>query len=112
VVGLIRKTRERSGPDPMKTQRRRFGAEFKTRVVIEALKAQRTLNELAGAYEVHPNQIAQWKRQALGALPGLFHGHGDKQERAQEELRARLYQQIGQLQVELDWLKKKTGLGD
>ena len=95
----------------MKAQRRRFGAEFKTRVVIEAIRGQRTLNQLAGQFEVHPHQIAQWKRQALETLPGAFNGRGHKEERAQEELLSRLYQQIGQLQVELDWLKKKDRIG-
>src|SRR3972149_4356445 len=55
-------------------QRRRFSAEFKARVVREALKEQKTLAELAAEYEVHPNQIAQWKKQLLDSLPGLFSG--------------------------------------
>lgn len=91
-------------------QRRRFTASFKTRVVIEAIRGQKTLGELASQFEVHPNQIRQWRRQVLDALPGVFVRGNDKQDKAQEELLAQLYQQIGQLKVELDWLKKKSGL--
>ncbi len=94
----------------MKSQRRQFAAEFKTRVVIEAIKGQRTINELAGQFEVHPNQIQQWKRLALAALPGIFNGRHQRDALEAEEIQARLYQQIGQLKVELDWLKKKSGL--
>jgi len=94
----------------MKSQRRQFSAEFKTRVVIEAIKGQRTLGELASQFEVHPNQIAQWKRLALEALPGVFNGRHGREALKAEDLQGRLYQQIGQLKVELDWLKKKTGL--
>ena len=90
-------------------QRRQFGAEFKARVVREALKEQKTLAELAAEYDVHPNQIAQWKKQLLDGLPKLF-SRGTEQDRQREEaLKDRLYRQIGQLQVELDWLKKKVG---
>lgn len=76
-------------------------------MALEALKGQKTLNELAAEYEVHPVQIAQWKRQAQDGLAGVFDHPASRQERAQEELVEQLYQQIGQLKVELDWLRKK-----
>ncbi len=91
-------------------QYKRHSAEFKAKVALEAIKGQRTVNEIAGEYEVHPWQIAQWKRQVLAELPGLFSSKRVKEAQEEEELRASLYQQIGQLKVELDWLKKKAGV--
>lgn len=91
-------------------QRKRHGAALKAKVALEAIRGERTVNELAGLYQVHPSQIAAWKRRALEGLPELF---SDGHRRAQEDdegLQARLYQQIGQLKVELDFLKKKSGL--
>jgi len=79
-------------------------------VAIDALKEQETLAELAARYQVHPTMIAQWKRQLREASPQLFADRRQKIERESEELQAQLYQQIGQLKVELDWLKKKAGL--
>jgi len=92
--------------------RRRYGTEFKAKVALAAAMGDRTLAELAGQYKVHPSQIAQWKRQLLEGLPGIFARPGNRQEQEQQELTARLYQQIGQLKVELDWVKKKAGLDD
>ena len=94
----------------MPRQRRRFSTEFKAKVAIEAIKGQRTVAELAGAYEVHPNQVTQWKKQLLESLPEVFGRRRQEDRQQQEELTAQLYQQIGQLKVELDWLKKKSGL--
>ena len=88
--------------------RRRFTAEFKVRVVRAALREDKTLAELAGEFGVHPNQITEWKRQALEALPEVLGRRKRADARAAEEHEARLYQQIGQLQVELEWLKKKA----
>ena len=96
----------------MRQGRRRYGAEFKAKVALAAIRGDRTLAELAGQYEVHPSQITQWKRQLLEGLPGIFLGRRSRQEQEQQELTGRLYQQIGQLKVELDWLKKKSGLDD
>lgn len=88
--------------------RKRYSAEFKARAALEALKEQRTLNEIAGELEVHPVQVSQWKKIATDGLPNLFTQPNKKAEAAQETLTARLYQEIGQLKVELDWLKKKA----
>ena len=93
----------------MRPRRKRYSAEFKARVAIEAIREQKTINEIASRYEVHPNQVTTWKKQALSELPQLFSDGRARAERAGEELTAALYQQIGQLKVEVDWLKKKVG---
>jgi transposase-like protein len=91
----------------MGTVRRRHSSEFKARVALEAVKGHKTLNELASEFGVHPVQIAQWKRQLVEASPATFEGGASRNERAQEALIEQLYQQIGQLKVEVDWLRKK-----
>lgn len=87
--------------------RRRFSAQFKAKVAIEAIKGQRTIAELAGQYEVHPNQITQWKKQLLEAADQVFSRRQESDRQSQDELTGKLYQQIGQMKVELDWLQKK-----
>ncbi len=94
----------------MPRTRRRFSADFKAKVAIEAIKGQRTLAELAGEYQVHANQITGWKKQLLASLPEVFGRRGQEDAARGQELVDRLYQQIGQLKVELDWLKTKSGL--
>jgi putative transposase len=94
----------------MSTQRQQYSAEFKARVALEALKGVKTVNELASAYGVHPTQIAHWKHRLHKEMPDIFSARRDKRERDQEAFQAQLYQQIGQLKVELDWVKKKAGL--
>ena len=89
-------------------QRKQHTAEFKAQVAVEAIKGYQTLNELASQYGVHPVQVAQWKRQALAALPEAFASRRARAAEEAEALQARLYQEIGQLKVELDWLKRKT----
>ena len=89
--------------------RRKFTKEFKAKVALEAIKGQRTLSELAAEYDIHPNQIGIWKKKLLEVAPEVFgHGKDREAERAKEE-RDRLYKKVGQLQIEVDWLKKKTG---
>ena len=91
----------------MASKRRRFSAQFKAKVAIEAIKGQQTIAELAGWYQVHPNQITQWKKQLLAAAEGAFNSRAASDRQQQEELTAQLYQQIGQMKVELEWLQKK-----
>ena len=93
-------------------KRRRHSGAFKAKVALEAIRGERTVNELASVFQVHPSQIATWKRQALEGLPQLFADGRGKKQQGEEELKAQLYQQIGQLKVELDFLKKKSGLID
>ena len=95
----------------MQHSRKRHGADFKARVSLEAIKGIRTINELAAEYELHPTQITRWKNQMLRDASIIFSGKAKKTAANDEALRDRLYQQIGQLQVELDWLKKKTRTG-
>jgi transposase len=96
--------------EEMSTQRKRYSAEFKARVALEALKGHKTVNELASTYGVHPTQIAHWKHRLHKEMPDIFSARRAKREDEHEALQAQLYQQIGQLKVELDWLKKKAGL--
>jgi putative transposase len=91
----------------MGRQRRRFSAALKARVALEALRGHKTAAELAGEHQVHPTQVTAWKKQLLAAADGLFSARGDHERQEQQELIARLYQQIGQLKVELDFLQKK-----
>jgi transposase-like protein len=94
----------------MTKQRKHYSAEFKAKVALAAMRGEHTTNQLSGIYGVHPNQIGIWKRQAQAAIKTAFNGHSSKEQQADEELKERLYSQIGQLKVELDWLKKKVGL--
>ena len=91
----------------MAQRRRRFSAALKAKVALEAIRGQRTVAELAGEHQVHPNQISQWKKQLLDAAEALFADRRVKQEQQQQELIAELYQQIGRLKVEVDFLQKK-----
>ena len=94
----------------MKDKRRNHSAQFKAKVALAAAKGDKTIAELASQYEVHPTQIAQWKKQLLESVPDVFSNSRQKDRGRQDELTEHLYQQIGQLKVELDWLKKKSGL--
>ena len=94
----------------MKNKRRNHSAQFKAKVALAATRGDKTIAELASRYEVHPNQIAQWKKQLLQSLPELFSRSRHKEKQKQDELTEHLYQQVGQLKVELDWVKKKSGL--
>jgi len=93
----------------MERIRRSFSKEYKAKVALEALKGMKTISELASEYSVHPNAIINWKKQLLNGMAGIFESKKEKtnQEKVSQE---ELYQQIGKLQVELEWLKKKHEL--
>lgn len=92
----------------MAKKRRTFTKEFKAKVALEALKEQLTISQIAKKYDLHPNQVSAWKKQAKEDLIEIF-GSG-KQEDEQEELISALYEKIGRLEIQLDWLKKKSAL--
>ena len=91
----------------MGKQRKQHSTQFKFRLAMEAAQGQHTLNELSSQHGVHPNQIGQWKRQLLEQGPQLFAGPAlAGQQRAQQAREIQLFEQIGRLQMELEWLKK------
>lgn len=94
----------------MKRQRRQYSADWKAKVALEAIKGQRTVQEIASHYEVHPTLVTHWKKQLLEGAAEIFSNGKRAAADADEELKAELYQQIGKLQVEVDWLQKKSGL--
>ena len=86
-----------------------YSKDLKSKAVLAAVKAHQTTNEIASEFGVHVSQVNRWKKQLLDAVPDIF---GDKVTKSLKEIeteRDRLYQQIGKLQVEVEWLKKKTG---
>lgn len=91
-------------------QRKVFGAEFKAKVALEALAGRKTVNEIAGAYEVHPHQVATWKREAQAGLKGLFERQRGRRRVEDGTDADALYGRIGRLQVQVAGLKKKSGL--
>jgi len=92
----------------MKRPRKKHRGAFKAKVALEALKGERTLNELAGHFEVPPTQVVQWKQRLLAGASDWFNGGVERDAAQEAQLRDRLYQEIGQLKVELDWLKKSV----
>jgi transposase-like protein len=92
----------------MSKPRKCHSAEFKARVALEAIRGLKTTAQLASEFQVHPVQISQWKRQALDHLPEVFGRDAGHKECSAEELTAPLFQEIGRLKMELDWLKKKS----
>lgn len=92
-------------------KRRSFTAAFKTRVALEALQERKTLAELAEEHELTSAQISAWKKQAIDSLPEVFGNNAAALTREHEELVARLFEKIGRLEVELDWLQKKVKQG-
>lgn len=94
-------------------KRRTHSAAFKAKVAMAALKNDRTLAEIATEFEIHPLQIARWKKQAQENLSVLFEdGRCKKGKSDPEEEKKALYEEIGKLKMKLDWVKKKCGLAD
>jgi transposase-like protein len=94
----------------MTTTGKQYSPKFKARVAIEAIRGERTLNQLAAQFRVHPVQIAHWRRAALEQLEEIFVDGRKRKPRNAEADKDALYEEIGRLKVELDWLKKKAGL--
>ena len=92
--------------------RKRYTAAFKAHVVLELLKEEKTINQLAAEQGVHPTQLRDWKKQVLDGLPNVFEASPEAARRAvaQEREREELFAQIGRLTTQLAWLKKKSGL--
>jgi putative transposase len=92
----------------MGRKRRQFSSQFKFTVALEATKGLKTINQIAGEYNVHPNQVSTWKRQLLTEGPAVF-GNGHANALHEQDVReTELYEQIGRLKMELEWLKKKA----
>ena len=96
----------------MKKGRRNHSAQFKVKVALEALREVKSLSELASEFEVHPNQIRQWKKTLLAGMEDVFSDRRRRKARDNADEKAKLYEEIGRLKVELDWLKKKSELFD
>jgi transposase-like protein len=92
----------------MSKKRRQYSAKYKFQVALEAAKGQKTLSELSRETGIHPNQISSWKRQLLEGGADLFERNGTRKDQALAKQEAELYEQIGRLKMELEWLKKKT----
>lgn len=91
----------------MKKERRKFSAEFKFKVVLEALRERETLAALAAKYQIHPQQITDWKRALLEQGEQVFSNPAESKDKDIEAKISKLYEQIGMLKVENDFLKKK-----
>lgn len=92
--------------------RKQHSAQFKAKVAVEAIRGLRPVNEMASRFGVHPVQVSQWKRQALDGVTEIFSSRRGQTGKNEAEVQAELYQQIGRLKMELEWLKKKCGVAE
>ncbi len=91
-------------------KRKTYSAEFKAKVGLEAVRGQETANEIGQEYRVHPVQVGQWKKEIMERAKTLFEGQRGPKAIDEHSDVERLYSEIGRLKMELDWLKKKSGL--
>jgi putative transposase len=96
----------------MTTTRKQYSPKFKARVATEAIRGEKTLSQLGSQFRVHPIQIAKWRKTAVDQLPELFVDGRKRASPDGETASDALYEEIGRLKVELDWLKKKVGMRD
>jgi transposase-like protein len=89
-------------------KRKQYNQQFKFKVALEAARGVKTVNQIASENSLHPNQVSQWKKQLLAEGPALFNGQQARQQQQQAAQEAELYEQIGRLKMELEWLKKKA----
>ena len=87
--------------------RKKHSKELKASIALDAIRGQKTMSELASEYGVHANQISRWRKQLLEAAPDIFTRGKDKEAEKNEVERNHLYKKVGQLQIEVDWLKKR-----
>lgn len=92
----------------MMQKRKQYNQQFKFKVALEAAKGVKTINQIASENSLHPNQVSQWKKQLLDEGSTLFNGQQGRQPQQQAAQEAELYEQIGRLKMELEWLKKKV----
>ena len=96
----------------MTATRKQYSAQFKARVATEAIRGEKTLSQLGSQFKLHPMQIVKWRKVALDQMPELFVDGRRRKAASGEADSDALYQQIGRLKVELDWLKKQVGMLD
>lgn len=92
--------------------RKTFTAEFKAKVVLEILKEEKTISQLAAEHGAHPNQLGSWKKEVIAELPGLL-ADGRRKDDEKEDLKLQvqdLYTQLGEVTSQFNWLKKKSGI--
>lgn len=96
----------------MTKKRRQYAASFKFKVALEAINGMKTISQLSSEHEVHPTLVRNWKKQLLEEGQAVFTTKGKREERERAEQEAELYEQIGRLKMELEWLKKKAARFD
>ncbi len=92
----------------MSVKRQKRSAKFKFKVALEAMQGQKTVNQIASEQQLNPGQVSQWKRQLQSQGAVIFKSGPNVSQRQQEKKEAELYEQIGRLKMELEWLKKKV----
>jgi putative transposase len=92
------------------SSKRQYNGRFKAQVALDAIKSEKTIGEIASHYSIHPSQIHKWKKHVIDELPNMFTDNGKNIQQDNEKIQSELYEQIGKLKVELDWMKKKLVL--